>query len=251
MEKKVLLEVKDLIVFFENAIAVNSLSINVSEGEIVALFGPNSSGKTTVLNAISGILLDVKKKKERMSQERITIKGKIVFDGEEITWIPPYIRARKGIIISRSVFSESSVEENLLISGYLLDRKRLKERMDFVYSLFPHLKEIRKRKAGLLSGGEQKMLSISMALIPCPKLLLLDEPLFGLSPGMFESLLDAIRKIKEEGTSVLIAEQFAIPVLPLIDRGYVIENGSLVIQGKREDLIKEENLYFREEEDGF
>lgn len=241
-----MLRVDNLIVFFENAIAVNEISIEVKEGEVVGLFGPNSAGKTTIMNVISGLILDIKKKEERRGGERITIKGRIYFDGKDITWLWPDKRAKMGIAISRErhpVFPESSVEENLKIASYLLNKGIFHKRLEIIYSIFPHLKLIRKRKAGLLSGGEQQMLSISMALMPFPRLILLDEPLFGLSPALYNELLSAINKIRERGAAVLISDQFAIPILPIIDRGYVIENGSLVFQGTRKELMNNPNIY--------
>ncbi len=241
-----LLEAKDIIVFFENAIAVNEISICVGESEVVGLFGPNSSGKTTILNVISGLLLDIQKKEKRRGGQRITIGGKVYFAQRDVTKLWPYNRAKLGIVLCRerhSIFPESSVEENLKIAGFVLKRKELRKRIDFVYSIFPPLRELRNKKAGLLSGGEQQMLSVSMALMPNPRLLLLDEPLFGLSPAFYSKLLDAIDKIRDNGTSVLIAEQFAVPVLPLVDRAYIIENGSLVFHGTKEEIVSNTDIY--------
>ncbi len=240
-----MLYAEGVIVFFENAIAVNDINISVEEGEIVGVFGPNSSGKSTILNFISGLLLDIKRKEERRGGQRITIRGRIFFNGKDITHLWPHKRAKMGILLCREkdfVFPESSVEENLHIASFLLNKRKRKERIDFVYSVFPYLRSLRSEKAGLLSGGEQRMLSISMALIPNPKILLLDEPLFGLAPSLYEELLSSIIKLKEY-TSILIAEQFALPVLPLIDRAYVIENGSLVFHGTKKELIENKILY--------
>ena len=240
------LRAKNIIVFFENAIAVNDISILLKKGEVVGLFGPNASGKTTILNVISGLILDIKKKEEKRGGQRITIKGKVFLNDEDITDLLPYRKAKKGIILSRerqSVFKESSVEENLYIAAFLVNKKDIKERIEFVYSIFPRLRSLRHRKAGLLSGGEQQMLSISMALMPNPKFILLDEPLFGLAPILYDELLYAIEKIKETGAGILIAEQFVIPVLPIIDRAYLIENGSLVFHGKKEELLKDVDIY--------
>jgi len=241
-----ILEAKEIIVFFENAIVVNEISISVGDAEVVGLFGPNSSGKSTILNVISGLILDIQKKEKRKGGQRITIFGKVYFAQRDVTKLWPYKRSRMGIVLCRerhSVFPESSVEENLKIAGFILRRKELSKRIAFVYSIFPRLKELRNKKAGLLSGGEQQMLSISMVLMPNPRLLLLDEPLFGLSPAFYSKLLDALSKIKDSGTSILIAEQFAMPVLPLIDRAYIIENGSLVFHGTKDELISNTDIY--------
>ncbi len=241
-----ILEAKDIIVFFENAIAVNEISISVKQSEVVGLFGPNSSGKSTILNVISGLLLDIQKKEKRKGGQRITIMGKIYFAERDVTKLWPHKRSKMGLVLCRerhSIFPESSVEENLRIAGFILNRKELRKRMDFVYSIFPHLRNLRSKKAGLLSGGEQQMLSISMALMPNPRLLLLDEPLFGLSPALYSEFLGALSNIKDAGTSILIAEQFAMPVLPLIDRAYVIESGSLVFQGSKKELLNSTEIY--------
>jgi branched-chain amino acid transport system ATP-binding protein len=237
MEK--MLEVKNLMVFFENALALNDLSLEVCRGEIVSALGSNSAGKTTLMNTISGLIIDMKVKEERRGGERIILMGEIWFEGEEILNAKPSHRIKKGIALSRErhpIFPDSDVEENLRISTYLRRDSEIKKSYDFVYTIFPPLKELRKRRAGFCSGGEQQMVSIGMALMTKPKLLLLDEPLLGLSPAMQESLIRAIKQIREEGITVLVAEQFARPLLPIVDRGYVIENGMLTLQGTREEL---------------
>lgn len=236
-----MLEIKDLIVFFENAIAVNNISLYVKEGEIVGVLGSNSAGKTTLMNTISGLILDMKVKEERRGGERITILGKILFGDQDITYLEPFRRVKMGIVLSRErhpIFPESSVEENLRIASCARGKGSSKKNMDLVYRIFPHLKEIRKRRGGFLSGGEQQMLSIGMALMTEPKLLLLDEPLLGLSPILQKELVRAISSIRDEGVTVLITEQFARPILPIIDRGYIIENGMLVLEGSRSELIE-------------
>ncbi|MDW8002962.1 MAG: ATP-binding cassette domain-containing protein [Deltaproteobacteria bacterium] len=236
-----MLEVQNLIVFFENAIAVNDVSLYVKEGEIVGVLGSNSAGKTTLMNAISGLILDIKLKEERRGGERITILGDIIFQGKSIINLEPHKRVELGIVLSRErhpIFPESSAEENLKIAASSKARKDIKTDLDLVYRIFPHLKDIRKRRAGFLSGGEQQMLSIGMALMTRPKLLLLDEPLLGLAPVLQRDLVRAIEDIRKEGVTVLITEQFARPILPVIDRGYVIENGMLVIEGKGCELME-------------
>ncbi len=235
-----MLEVKNLMVFFENALAINDLSLEVNQGEIVSALGSNSAGKTTLMNTISGLIIDMKKKEDRRGGERITIMGEIRFEGEDITNVKPSERIRRGIALSRErhpIFPDSDVEENLKIATYLRKDSEIKKSFEFVYSIFPPLKELRKRKAGFCSGGEQQMLAIGMALMTRPKLLLMDEPLLGLSPALQSSLIRAIKQIREEGITILVTEQFARPLLPVVDRGYVIENGMLTFQGTGQELM--------------
>jgi branched-chain amino acid transport system ATP-binding protein len=227
-----MLELRHLMVFFENALAVNDLSVEVHRGEIVGVLGSNSAGKTTLMNAISGLIIDMKKKEDRRGGERITVLGELLFEGEDIMQTKPSERVRRGIVLSRErhpVFPESSVEENLKIAKYVRKDLEIKKSLEFIYA-------VRKRKAGFCSGGEQQMLSIGMALMTKPRLLLMDEPLLGLSPALQQSLVRTIRQIGREGVTILIAEQFARPLWPVIERGYVIENGILVLSDTGEKL---------------
>jgi branched-chain amino acid transport system ATP-binding protein len=235
-----MLEVKNLLVFFENSLAINDLSLEVRKEEIVGVLGSNSAGKTTLMNTISGLMIDIKRKEDRRGGERIIVMGEIRFEGEDITRTQPDERVKKGIVLSRErhpIFPDSSVEENLRIAAYLRKDSEIKKTFDFVYSVFFHLKEIKKRKAGFCSGGEQQMLAIGMALMTKPRLLLMDEPLLGLSPVLQRDLRRAIKQIQGEGVTILITEQFARPLLPIIDRGYVIENGILVLFGTGQELM--------------
>ncbi len=228
-------------VFFENAIALNDFSMSVNQGEIVGVIGSNSAGKTTLMNTISGLIIDMKIKEQRKGGERITLYGEIIFQGEDITETQPFERVKKGLVLSRErhpIFPESDVAENLKIAGHDVKKSELAERMDYVYTLFPALVNLKRRKAGFLSGGEQQMLAVGMALILKPSLLLLDEPLLGLSPMMQNMLVEAIADLKKEsGITILITEQFARPILPMIDRGYVIENGMLALFGTGMELM--------------
>ncbi|NIS70732.1 MAG: ATP-binding cassette domain-containing protein [Proteobacteria bacterium] len=236
-----MLEVKDLLVFYENALALNDFGMTVDRGEIVAVIGSNSAGKTTLMNTISGLIIDMKIKEQRKGGERITVLGEIKFNGEDITETKPSDRVKKGIVLCRErhpIFPESDVLENIKIAGYLRKVLEIREMIEYVFRLFPTLHDLRSRKAGFLSGGEQQMLIIAMALIARPTLLLLDEPLLGLSPAMQLKLVEAIKTIREEaGITILIGEQFARPILPIIDRGYIIENGMLTLSGTGNELM--------------
>ncbi len=236
-----LLEVKDLMVFYENAVALNNVSLACSQGRITGVFGANSAGKSTLMYTISGIILDVKKKEAMRGGERITVLGSILYEGREIMDMEASRRARLGIVLCperRRIFQESSVIENLKIGGILATRAQAKRTLEYVYTIFPNLKTIRRREGGFLSGGEQQMLAIGRALMAQPKVLLLDEPLLGLSPVIEEVLTDAIQDINRQiGLTVLIAEQYARPILPIVHYGYVLENGGAVLEGDSRELM--------------
>jgi len=236
-----MLEVDNLMVFFENALALNGLSLTVQQGEIVGLIGSNSAGKTTLMNAVSGLIEDMRIKELRRGGQRITVYGKIRYEGKDITTMAPEQRVRIGIVLSRErhpIFGESSVAENFQIAGHLHASAEVKKVMDFVFALFPPLTRLLKRKAGFLSGGEQQMLAIGMALVAKPRLLLLDEPLLGLSPMMQQAVMEAIIQLNTQGQiTVLLSEQFARPVLPVVHRAYVVENGMLTLEGTGKDLM--------------
>jgi branched-chain amino acid transport system ATP-binding protein len=237
-----LLEIENLTVYYESAIAVNNVNINVGEGEIVAIFGSNGAGKSTLLNSISGLLYERSKREIQRGGERITILGKIRFEGIDITYSPPWDRIKLGISLCperRRVFPEMTVYENLISGAYLRkDRRKIKEDLGFILELFPSLKERLNQIAGFLSGGEQQMLAIGRALMSNPKLLMLDEPLLGLAPIVQLDLLERIRKINvDRGTSILIAEQYVSPTIEFIDRGYIMETGVITIEGSRKELL--------------
>jgi len=235
------LEVRNIMVFYENALAVNDLSLEINKGEIVGIFGSNSAGKTTLMNTISGLMHHIKHREQRKGGQRITIVGRLLFEGEDILDEKPSHRVGRGIVLCRErhpVFKDCSVEENLHLGGYLKKDGEIKERIRFAYDLFPPLKRLRAKKAGMLSGGEQEMVAIGMALAASPKLLLMDEPLLGLSPAMQQEVVRAVREIRREGVTILLAEQYARPIMPVIDRGYIIENGTLIISGSGEELME-------------
>ena len=237
-----MLSVNNLMVFFENALALNDFSMEVKEGQIVGVIGSNSAGKTTLMHTLSGLIIDMRIKEKRSGGERITVYGKVTFRGEDITLTQPSSRVKKGIVLCRErhpVFPESSVLENLKIAGYLKKGSQVREVIDYVFELFPTLADLRTRKAGFLSGGEQQILAIGMALVARPSLLLLDEPLLGLSPMMQNLLVGAIKDLRNQWSiTVLMSEQFARPVLPMIDYGYIVENGMLTLTGTGEELME-------------
>ena len=236
-----MLQARNLMVFFENALALNDFSIEIQKGELRGIIGSNSAGKTTLMNTLSGLILDMKIKENRRGGERITIHGRISYQDREITHLKTPERVQKGIVLCRErhpVFPESDVTENLKIAGYLRSRREILEQMEFFFEIFAPMKSHRRKRAGFLSGGEQQMLSIGMALVACPKLLLLDEPLLGLSPIFQKELVEAIIRIRGEGgITILLSEQFVRPILHRLDFAYVMENGMLVLSGKGSELI--------------
>jgi len=221
-----LLEVQSLNAFYGKAQVLRNVSIAVSEGEAVAVLGPNGAGKTTLLNSICGF---------------VKVEGRIVFDGKDITSLKPHERIRLGIAISpegRRLFPEMSVEDNLLIAGS-------SDKLDFLYSLFPNLREKRKEKAKNLSGGEQQMIAIARALMLEPKLLLLDEPSMGLAPIVVESIAERIETIKDElGISILLVEQNTQMAFDVADRFYILASGQIVREGYIEEVEEIEQEYF-------
>jgi branched-chain amino acid transport system ATP-binding protein len=236
-----MLEIKNLMVFYENALAVNNINMRVRKGKVTGVFGANSAGKSTLMYTISGIILDVKKKEAMKGGERITVLGTILYEDADITHLKPSERARRGIILCperRRIFPESSALENLRIGGYLATKSQAKETIDYVFTIFPPLLKLKKREGGFLSGGEQQMLAIGRALMAQPKLLLLDEPLLGLSPLMEAMLARSVRDINiQTGITILISEQYARPILPIIHQGYILENGGAVLEGNSQELM--------------
>ncbi len=235
-----MLEVRALMVFYENALAVNDLSLSVERGEVVGVLGSNSAGKTTLLNTIAGLTLHLARREQRRGGMRVTIYGRTTFAGERIDSLSPRARVERGIVLCRErhpVLRDLAVEENLRLGGYLRRERETKAALAEAYELFPSLARAKRRKAGLLSGGEQEMLAIAMALVARPVLLLLDEPLLGLSPHMQNEVVLGVQEISRRGVTILVAEQYARPLAPILDRAYVIENGSLVMSGTGAEMI--------------
>lgn len=246
-----ILEIKDLIIDYGIIRAVKGINMNVNEGTIVAILGANGAGKSTTIRSISGI---VKVK-----------SGKILFDGENIVNKDPYKIAALGIVQSpegRLILNGLTVEENLLVGAYSIKSKItetvdekgqisknktsrntiIKGLLDEVYAYFPILRDRRKQQASTLSGGEQQMLAIGRALMGNPKLLLLDEPSLGLAPLIVRDIFEIIKRIKEQGRTILIVEQNAFQTLKIADYGYILELGKIVSEGSGEKLLKDEQL---------
>lgn len=233
------LEVRNLEVFYHRLSQVlRGVSLVVPHGAIVALLGPNGSGKTTALRAISG-LLDIHDGDVR--------KGHVLLDGEEVTPLPAAQLVRRGlaqVLEGRQVFASLTVEENLRTGAHTHrgDREQVQAELDRVYARFPLLAERRKQVAGFLSGGEQQMVAIGRALMARPKVLLLDEPSLGLAPKLVEEMKEVIVSINREGTAVLLVEQNALMALSIASHGYVLENGRVVMDAPAAKLLSDEDI---------
>ena len=236
-----MLVAEGLMVFYENMLALNNISIKCGENQIIGVFGANSAGKSTLMYTLSGIILDQMKKEKMRGGEQITVMGKIILHDQDISSLKPHLRARKGVVLCperRRLFPESSVLENLKIGGYMATRKEAKETLDYVLEIFSPLKKLLHRSAGFLSGGEQQMAAIGRALMAQPKLLLLDEPLLGLSPAYQQVVMESVKRMREmKKISIIITEQFARPVIPIVDYAYIMENGSRVMSGSGQELL--------------
>lgn len=227
-----LLEMKDVVVRYGKAVALVGTSIQVDEGEIVTLIGSNGAGKTTTLRAISGLV--------------VPEAGEIWFRGQLINGFPPHEVVKMGIghvPEGRRVFGPMTVEENLELGAYLRrDKQRMIDDLERIYQSFPVLQQRRRQTAGSLSGGEQQMLAIARALMTAPKVLLLDEPSLGLSPIMVREVARIIARINRQGVTVVLIEQNARMALRLAHRAYVVELGSIVIQGNAKELASDERV---------
>ncbi len=222
-----MLEVRGLEVRYHAAVAVDDLDLHVEEGEVVALIGPNGAGKTSTLLALLGL---------------VACRGEIRYQERTLNGIEPEERVARGLVLvheRRQLFGEMTVEENLLLGAfarYKRGERHLEGDLERVYALFPRLAERRCQLAATMSGGEQQMLAIGRALMARPRLLLLDEPSLGLAPLIVKEIFGILRRLKAEGTTILLVEQNARAALELADRGYVLEAGRVVLQGPAAEL---------------
>jgi branched-chain amino acid transport system ATP-binding protein len=232
-----LLDIKNITVYYGKSLAIQDVSIDVNQGEIISIIGANGSGKSTVLKALTGLVP--------------IASGQISFGGEVISGLPTNEIVKKGIILvpeGRQLFPYLNVLSNLTLGASLRkDKEGIKKSLEDVYALFPRLKERAKQKAGTLSGGEQQMLAIGRGLMASPKLLCMDEPSLGLAPIVVEQLGGVIRDINKKGVSVLLVEQNVNMALGVASRGYALQVGRVVLQGdintmKNSDIVKKAYL---------
>ena len=227
-----LLAVDSLHVYYGNIAAVKGVSLAVRPGEIVALIGSNGAGKSTTLRTVSGLLH--------------ARKGSVTFKGKDISRLAGHQVVAQGITHSpegRRIFPRMSVDENLDLGAFLRkDREEIAADKERVLELFPRLRERIAQKAGTLSGGEQQMLAVSRALMGQPQLLLLDEPSMGLAPVLVDLIFDTIQTIRDQGTTVLVVEQNALAALRIADYAYLLESGTLKLEGRGADLAKDDDI---------
>jgi len=236
-----LLELRELDVAYGGIRAVRGLNLVVNHGELVSLIGANGAGKSTTLRAICGLVP--------------LAGGDILYDGKSIARIPSYMLVRQGLVMvpeGRGIFGQLTIEENLAMGAYSRnDTEEIQRDIEHVLEIFPRLRERLKQSAGTLSGGEQQMLAMGRAMISRPRLLLLDEPSMGLAPIMVDKIFEVINTIAEEGVTILLIEQNAKLALEASNRGYVMESGSLILEGPSQTLLDDPKVraaYLGEEE---
>ena len=227
-----MLELNRINTFYGKIQALRDVSLKVEDGEIVTLIGANGAGKSTTLMSICGVI-----------HPR---SGEILFDGKPIQQLPAPEIVKRGISQvpeGRLIFPELTVRENLDLGAFLrTDKKGIADDMEYVFQLFPILRERVSQTGGTLSGGEQQMLALGRALMARPRLLLLDEPSLGLAPIIIQQIFKSIQKVNEDGTTVFLVEQNANQALHIANRGYVMENGVVVMEGKAQELLSSEKV---------
>ncbi|WP_028314392.1 ABC transporter ATP-binding protein [Desulfatibacillum aliphaticivorans] len=241
-----LLEVSNLTVCYDRAVLINDVSLRVDEGELVSLVGPNGAGKTTVLRAITGLVAWDKMTLRGTSQGDITIKGKVMFDGKDISKTPAHQIVKMGLVHCperRRPFRELTVKENLMAGAFLHMKKAdIQDELDKVFKLFPVLGDRLNQVSGTLSGGEQQMLAVGRALMSRPKLLLIDEPSTGLAPLMREEVFNKIAEIRSLGITIMLVEQEVASVFSMASRSYVLSTGKIIAQGACDALLEDEMI---------
>lgn len=226
-----ILSLKEITAGYGKAVVLENLSLNVKDGECHAVLGPNGAGKSTLLKAITGTV--------------VPTAGEIKFLGEKINGMDTHKIARKGVSLSpenRRLFPDLTVNENLTIATIFADQSKSEENLNFVYEIFPRLKERASQKAGTMSGGEQQMLAVGRALMMNPKILLLDEPSMGLAQIIKEQIFNGIKKIKETGKTILIVEQDATMVMPIADKISIFEHGHIIFEGTSDELKNNDSI---------
>lgn len=227
-----MLEVNNLEVYYGMIQAIKGISLEVNQGEVIALIGANGAGKTTTLHTITGLILPK--------------NGSVLFEGVEITKVPAHKIVSMGMAHvpeGRRVFANLTVYQNLKMGAYTRkNSKEIEETLSMVYRRFPRLEERRNQVAGTLSGGEQQMLAMGRALMSRPKIILMDEPSMGLSPIFVNEIFDIVKEISAGGTTVLLVEQNAKKALSIADRAYVLETGNIVLEGNADELLNNDSV---------
>ena len=226
-----ILKVEDINVYYGSIHAIKGISFEVQEGEVVTLIGANGAGKSTTLNAVSGLLRSK--------------TGSISFLGESLAKVPSHKVVAKGLALvpeGRRIFLQMTVQENLEMGAFTQKGSGIQQDLEMVYELFPRLKERYKQMAGTLSGGEQQMLAMGRALMSNASMLMLDEPSMGLSPLLVQEIFDIIQNVHKEGMTILLVEQNAQMALSVADRAYVLETGRVVMEGTGAELLTNERV---------
>lgn len=226
-----ILKVDDINVYYGSIHAIKGISFEVGEGEVVTLIGANGAGKSTTLNTIAGLLRSK--------------TGSIEFMGQSLAKVPSHKIVAKGLALvpeGRRVFLQMTVQENLEMGAFTQKNTGIAQDLEMVYDLFPRLKERLKQTAGTLSGGEQQMLAMGRALMSHPKTILMDEPSMGLSPKLVKEIFSIIRKLHEQGITILLVEQNAKMALSIADRAYVLETGRITMEGDAKELLNNEQV---------
>lgn len=228
-----MLNISNLVVNYGAINALRGVSLEVNAGEVVSIIGGNGAGKSTLMKAISGL--------------EPVASGHILWSGKDITGLPPHERVAAGISQSpegRQVFADQTVEDNLLLGAYLRSSRdpELPKDLEAQYQIFPRLRERRDQQAGTLSGGEQQMLAISRALMSRPKLLLMDEPSLGLAPLIVKEIFQVIKRVRDQGVTILLVEQMANQALKVSDRAYVLKNGLITSFGTAKEVMHDPSV---------